>query len=50
MLPPMTGNVAISEVDAPTYVVLSEVRKHVPYGQLVGTRGCLTLCLRCHTN
>jgi hypothetical protein len=50
MLAPMIGNVVISKVDALTYVVLSEVEKHVPYGELVGTRECLMLYPRCRTN
>jgi hypothetical protein len=50
MLAPMVGNVIISEVDARTYVVLSEVDKHVPYGELVSTREFLTLYTRCRTN
>jgi hypothetical protein len=33
-----------------TYVVLNEVEKHVPYGELVGIRECLTLYPRCRTN
>jgi hypothetical protein len=43
-------HVVISAVDAHTYVVLSEVERHVPYGELVGTRECLTLYPRCRTN
>jgi len=41
----MIGNDAIREVDALmyTYVVLSKVEKHVPYGELVGTTECVTL-------
>jgi hypothetical protein len=50
MLAPMIGNVVISEVDALTYVVLSEVEKHMPYGELFGTREWLTLHPRCRTN
>jgi hypothetical protein len=46
----MIGNLVISEVDALTYVVVSEAENCVPYGELVGTRGCLTLYPRCHTN
>jgi hypothetical protein len=38
----MAGDVVISEVDALTYVVLSEA-EHVSYGELVGTRKCITL-------
>ena len=34
------GSVAISEVDALMYVVLSKAEKHVPYGEFVGTREC----------
>jgi hypothetical protein len=50
MLASMTGNVVISDVHALTYVVLSEVEKHVPYGELVGTRERLTLYPSCRTN
>jgi hypothetical protein len=39
----MIGNVVISEVDALMDVVLSKAAKHVPYGELVGTRECITL-------
>jgi hypothetical protein len=37
MLAPMIDNVVISEVDSLKYVVLSEVEKRVPYGELFGT-------------
>jgi len=37
-------------MDAVIYVVLSEVEKHVPYGELVGTTECITLYPRCRTN
>jgi hypothetical protein len=50
MLAPMTGNVVIPEVDALTYIVLSEVEKHVSYRELADTRECLTLHPRCVTN
>jgi hypothetical protein len=43
MLESMTGNVVISNVDLPMYVVVSRVEKHVPYGELVGTTQCRTL-------
>jgi len=33
--------VVISEVDAITYVVLNGTEKHKPYGDLVGTTGCI---------
>ena len=33
----MTAIVVISEVRALMYVVLSRAKKHVPYGELVGT-------------
>jgi len=33
----MTGNVVISNVDLPMYVVVSRAEKQVPYGELVGT-------------
>jgi hypothetical protein len=39
----VTGVVVISAVDILTYVVLSVVENHVPYGQLVGIKECLTL-------
>jgi len=39
----MIGNVVISEVDALVYVVLRKAEKHVPYGDLVGTKEGLTL-------
>jgi hypothetical protein len=40
---PMTGNVVISEAHTLTYVILSEARKHVHYGKLVGTTVCIKL-------
>jgi hypothetical protein len=43
-------SVAISEVDAVMYVVLNKAEKNVPYGDLGGTRECLTLQTRCRTN
>jgi hypothetical protein len=43
VLAPMIGNVVISEVDTVRYVVLSEVEKHMPYRELVGTSECLML-------
>ena len=39
----MAGDVVISEVDAPMYVVISKAEKHVPYGELVGTIESITL-------
>jgi hypothetical protein len=36
----MTGSVIISEVDAFMYVVLSEAKKHMPYGELGDTNEC----------
>jgi hypothetical protein len=39
----ITGNVAIFEVDALMYVILSKAEKHMPYGELVGTTECRTL-------
>jgi hypothetical protein len=39
----MTGNAVISEVDAVTYVVESKAEKGVPYGELVGTTGCVNV-------
>jgi hypothetical protein len=50
MLASVIGNVIISEVDAHTYGILSEVEKHECYGKLDGTRECLTLYPRCCTN
>jgi hypothetical protein len=38
-----TGNVVISNVDALVYVVLSRAETHVPYGELVGAKECITL-------
>jgi hypothetical protein len=43
------GSVAISEVDALMYVVLNKAEKNMPYGDLVGTRECITLQTRCRT-
>ena len=43
LLERIIGNVVIPEVDAPTYVALSKAEKHVPYGELVGTKECTTL-------
>jgi hypothetical protein len=50
MLAPTTANVVIFEVDARTYIILSKVEKHVPYGELGGTREYMTLYPRCRTN
>jgi hypothetical protein len=36
----MTGSVIIPEVDAIMYVILSEAKIHVPYGELVDTTEC----------
>jgi hypothetical protein len=47
MLVRMIGNVVISEVGALMCVVLSELEKHMPCGELVGTREFLTLYLTC---
>ena len=33
----MTGNVVVTDVGALMHVVLSEVYKHLPYWELVGT-------------
>jgi hypothetical protein len=46
----MIGNVLTFKADALTDVILREVEKYVPYGELAGTRECLTLYPRCHTN
>ena len=43
ILETMTGNVAISEVDAVVCIVLSTVEKHTPNGKLVGATECMTL-------
>ena len=45
----MTGNVVISEVDAPMCIVLNKVEKHALYRELVGTREHITLQPRCRT-
>jgi hypothetical protein len=37
------GNVIISEVDVPMYVVISKAEKYVPYGELLSTTECITL-------
>jgi len=40
----MFGHVVVSEVDVHMYVVLSKAKKkHVHYGELVGTTECVTL-------
>jgi len=41
-LEPMTGNVT-AKADGFMYVALSKTEKHVPYGELVGTKECKTL-------
>jgi hypothetical protein len=46
----MIGNVVISKVDSPMYVVLSEAEKHLPHGNIVGTTKCITFDLRFCTN
>ena len=38
-----TSNVVISKVDALMYVVLSEAKNHMPYGELFDTPECVTL-------
>lgn len=38
----MTDNVVVSEVHAVVYVVLRKLEKHALYGELVGTRECVT--------
>jgi hypothetical protein len=43
LLEMMTGNDAIFEAHALLYVVISKVDKYVSYGELVGTRECITL-------
>jgi len=43
ILEKMTGNVVMSEVDAPTNAVLNKVEKYVPNGELVGTTDSITL-------
>jgi hypothetical protein len=42
-LEPVTDNVVICDVDALVYVVLSKAEKHMSYGEVVGTRECITL-------
>jgi len=44
------GSVAVSEVDALMYVVQNKAEKNMPYGDLVGTRECTILQMRCRTN
>ena len=43
MLELMTGIIAMSEISALRYVVLSKAEKHLPYGELVDTTDCITL-------
>jgi hypothetical protein len=43
ILEPVTSNGVISKVEAVLYVVLSKAKKHVPFGELVGTTECMTL-------
>jgi hypothetical protein len=43
MLEGMFDNVVICEVYALTYVVLSRVGNHVPYGKLFGTTQCIKI-------
>lgn len=50
ILEKMTGNVVMSEVDAPANVVLNKAEKHVPNGELVGTTDFIMLWTRWHTN
>jgi len=50
LLEKMTGNVVMSDVVAPTNVVLNKAEKYVPNGELVGATDCITLWMRCHTN
>jgi hypothetical protein len=38
----MAGNV-IAKVDAFMHLALNKTEKHLPYGELVGTRECITL-------
>jgi len=47
ILETMTDDVVISEIVACMYVVLSKAEEHVPYGELVGTRGYIALYTRC---
>jgi hypothetical protein len=46
----MNGNVAICEVGATTYVVLSKAEDHNTYGELTVTTERMTLYPRCRTN
>jgi hypothetical protein len=39
----MTGNAVIRDIDALMYVVLSRADIHVPYGEIFGTKKCITL-------
>jgi len=39
----MTEIVVVSEVHARMYIALSKEEKNMPYGELVGTRVCITL-------
>ena len=43
MLERTSGNVVITAVDTLMYVVLSKGKKHVRYGELVGTIEYMTL-------
>ena len=46
----MSATVGVFQVESLTYVVLSRAKKHVPYGESVGTTECITLYPRCRTN
>jgi hypothetical protein len=46
----LPGNSVISKVDALMYVILSTAKKHVPYGELVGTTECVMLQIMGCTN
>jgi len=39
----MSGNVFLSEVDAPMYVILVKAEKHMPYREPVDTTEYITL-------
>jgi len=38
----MTGNV-IAKVEGFMYVALGKTEEHLPYGEIVGTKECITL-------
>jgi hypothetical protein len=40
---PITGNAVLSAVHVLMCVILSKAGKHVPYGELIDTTGCIRL-------